>query len=181
MLLSPTSPHKTPSNGDGKGWTFREYATGNIFRSHALSVLQDQTESHRFAVAGVNGVEVDLAYGWQDRFLDEVCRQNPTAPCGPNPVAEGYEPPHIAQGRALWSELHQKAETHTDPYVLRDWFDGWINRAPSYHGCRCRENAIQLLNSLPPDFSPDGFKAWTIRFHNSINQKLGKKQWPYVD
>lgn len=176
MLQSPISTHKTPSSPDGKGWSFRD-STGVILRSHSLSVLQGLVDKHRFAVARINGVQVDLSQGWQLRFLDECCRQNPSAPCHPNPESPDFEPPHIAQGRALWAELHAKAETYTEPYALRDWFDGWINRAPSYHGCACRENAIQLLHQIPPDFSPEGFKPWCEKFHHAVSAKLGKKRW----
>ncbi len=179
MLLCPTSPHKTASSRDGKGWIFTEKSTGVILRQHSLDVLQGMVDKHRFAVAGTDGVEVDLAVGWQNRFLDEICRQNPNAPCQPNPQADGFEPPHVAQGRALWIELHAKAEEENEPYALREWFENnWLNRVPNYVGCKCRENAVILINSMPPDYGA-GFKAWAINFHNSIRRKLGQKQWPF--
>jgi len=179
MLLAPSSPHLTPSSPDGKGWYYQQPNTGVTFRAHALDVLISQIEAHRFALAGREGIEMDLAYGWQNRLKHDLCILNPNAPSWPNPEAEGFEPPHVAQGRALWAELHQKASETTDPYQLRDWFDRWLNRVPNYVGCRCRENAVHLLHEMPPDFSPEGFKDWAIRFHNGINRKLGKKQWPY--
>lgn len=178
MLKSPIATHKTPSSPDGRGWKYVQPVSGNIFRAHGLDVLIGQIEKHRFAMAG-RYLEMDLSFGWENRLKNDLCLQNPQAPCHDNPEAEGYVSPHIALGRALWAELHQKSENYTEPYALRDWFDGWINRAPDINGCRCRSNAIQLLNAFPPNFSREGFKSWTILFHNEINRRLGKRQWPY--
>ncbi len=176
MLQSPISPHRTVRSDDNKGWRFQEGVSGVVFRSLSLDSLIGEIEKHRFAIAGKN-IEVDLASGWQQRLLNAICQQNPNAQCGPNPLGPDFEPSHVAIGRALWKELHDMAETDFDPYQLRDWFNKWIERAPSYHGCRCRENAIQLLASMPPDFSKEGFKPWCSRFHDSVSQRLGKKPW----
>lgn len=175
-LRCPNSPHKTPSSPDGKGWTFTEPLTGVVFRSHSLDALQRAVEGHRFAVAGKD-IPIDLAFNWNLRWLDEVVRQNPSAPSIDNPMDPLFEPPHIAQGRALWGELHRKADEYTDPYQLRDWFSRWTDRIPSYNGCRCKENAVALLHEMPPDFSREGFKDWAIRFHDAINIRLGKPKW----
>ncbi len=179
-LLCPVSPHKTPSSKDAKGWIYTQPNSGAIFRSHGLDVLKGFVESHRFAMAGKD-MEMDLSHGWDLRWLNDVCDQNPSAPSMENPQDPAFEPPHVAQGRALWKELHEKAETDFDPHELRSWFDRWIDRVPDYAGCRCRSNAIQILNSMPPDFSKEGFKVYCVRLHNEISKRLGKKQWPYSD
>lgn len=178
MLRCPTSPHKTPSSKDGKGWIYVQPNSGAIFRSHGLDVLQGFVETHRFAMAGKD-MEMDLSHGWQNRWLDEVVQQNPSAPSTPNPQAEGYESPYVAQGRALWIELHAKASEVTEPYALRDWFNIWFDKVPDTGGCKCRSNAVQVLHSMPPDFSQEGFKGWCERFHNEISRRIGKRQWPY--
>ena len=174
-LRTPTSPHKTPSSPDNKGWKFLQPNTGYLSRSHSLDVVQREIEGHRFAVAGKD-IEVDLSHGWQMRFLDEICRQNPNAPCNDNPQDPNFIPPHVAQGRALWKELHDRAEQDNDPFALRDWFSTWVDRIPDYT-CRCRSNALALLNEIPPDFSREGFKGWAIRFHDAVNVRLGKAKW----
>lgn len=174
MLRCPTSPHRTVSSSDNKGWTFRQENTGYVARSLDLNVVKRAIEGHRFAMAG-GDIEMDLSHGWEMRFYDEICRQNPNAPCNENPQDPNFVPPHVALGRALWKELHDKAAEDSDPYALRDWFNNWTNRIPDF-GCRCRSNALALLHEMPPPF--DGaFKQWTINFHDAINVRLGKKKW----
>lgn len=177
-LRCPASPHFTPSSSDGKGWVFKQENTGVVLRCHSLDVLQGMVESHRFAMAGKD-FEMDLAHGWQIRWLDDVVKQNPSAPSCENPLDPSFEPPHVAQGRALWKELHDMAETDFEPYALRDWFNRWTDRIPNFGSCRCRDNAVQLLHQMPVDFSKEGFKAWCVTFHNEISRRIGKRQWPY--
>jgi len=175
-LLCPTSPHRTVSSKDGRGWIFTEHATGVTLRSHSLDVLQGQIESHRFGVAPK--VSVDLSHGWQMRFLDEICRQNPNAPCNPNPQDPLFEPPHVAIGRALWIELHRRAEEPvTDAQELKRWFEtDWLNRVPQYVGCKCREHAILLLNQMQPRYD-ESFKQFCSDFHDAVSVRIGKKPW----
>ncbi len=143
-----------------------------------MEALLGAVEKQRFSLAEKDQ-EVDLASGWQMRFMDDLCSQNPSAPCTENRMDPNWVSPLVAQGRALWGELHRKAAEKVDPYQRREWFEkDWLNRVPNYSGCRCRDNAIQLINSMPPDYG-DGFEAWAIALHNRISKILGKRQWPY--
>lgn len=176
MLRTPTSPHRTPHSADNKGWIYTEPVNGFIHRSLSLDALLGAVEKQRFSLAGKD-LEVDLAAGWQVRFLDVLCSQNPSAPCSENRLDPLFEPPHVAIGRALWRELHLKASEKVDPYQRRDWFEkDWLNRVPDYAGCKCKSNAIQLINSMPPDYG-DGFESWCEKFHQEISRRLGKKPW----
>lgn len=171
MLRTPASPHKSCPSPDNRGWSYTQPETGVVLRQHSLEVLQGMVEDHRWAVAGKD-IKVDLAYGWEHRLMDDICAQNPLAACVDNPIAEGYEPPHAVLGRQLWGELHAKADSELPS---QSWFDAWLNKVPNYAGCRCRSNAIQLLNQMPPNFSSqEGFKAWAISFHDEVSKRLGK-------
>lgn len=174
-LLCPISPHITPSSSDNKGWIYTQPNTGVIFRSHSLESLQGQVDKHRFTMAGKD-FEMDLSNGWQERWLNDISIQNPNAPSHPNPQSPDFDPPHVAQGRALWGELHSKASEENEPYALQAWFQRWVDRVPDYAGCRCRSNLIQILNSMSLSYG-DTFKEDCIRLHDEINRRLGKKLW----
>ena len=81
-----------------------------------------------------------------------------------DPYAELESRLHEA-GRVHWRELHTKQNASPK------WFADWLTRVPSY-GCNCRRDFEKLLGSDPPDYA-DWF-AWTVRIHNSVNEKLGK-------
>ena len=44
-------------------------------------------------------------------------------------------------------------------------------------GSLCRENAVNYLKIDPPDDHLKNLFEWTVHFHNSVNKRLGKKEW----
>jgi hypothetical protein len=72
----------------------------------------------------------------------------------------------IEAGRAAWSALH----TQQNP--TREWFEAeWKPLIPQ--GCDCAGSANELLDQNPPRFdSPEDFFAWSVEYHNAVNQKL---------
>lgn len=76
-----------------------------------------------------------------------------------------------ARGRALWTELHQSLG------VDLTWLNGWLIRLPCGD---CRTEAEKFIADLPPDFG-DGWFAWGVAFHNSVNGKLGKPRLTLED
>jgi hypothetical protein len=77
----------------------------------------------------------------------------------------------------LWRELHTRAleyKGHNDRYYLKQF----SKKIPSYStGCRCKEEWVKWVKSNPPVFGKgDEYFRWTVRGHNAINRKLGKKE-----
>ena len=156
-----------------KGWRYTQKETGVEFRIGSLNALKSQVEKHRSAM------NLDLSHGWWDRVLDQICSQNPNVKCQANRKAEGFEPHYATVGRALWLELHNKAKEPCEDFSqLRGWFEAWLQRVPQFAGCRCRENFIHIMHSLPPRFDHT-FGQWAIDAHNAVNKALNKPQWPY--
>lgn len=43
---------------------------------------------------------------------------------------------------------------------------------------KCRNHARDYMNKDPPELSRNLFR-WTVDFHNSVNERLGKELWNY--
>lgn len=69
-----------------------------------------------------------------------------------------------SRGRELWTELHQRADAD------QKWLKQWLARVPCG---TCKQHARMILGQLPPVFG-DGWFAWTVEFHNKVNETLGK-------
>jgi hypothetical protein len=80
----------------------------------------------------------------------------------------------IEQGRKAWIKLHSCTVSIKE---LQGWFLEWENMIPK-HGCSCKNDYMKLKNTLPPDFSSEyNFFVWGVKFHNLVNQKLGKEEY----
>jgi hypothetical protein len=76
----------------------------------------------------------------------------------------------------LWNELHTRALNFTgkdDSIFIRNWG----NRIPRFKkGCKCKEFWTIWSRNNPPTYYPaDAYFAWTVKAHNAVNTKLGKK------
>lgn len=74
-----------------------------------------------------------------------------------------------------WKELHIRAlkiKTN-DSY----WLKQFAKRIPRYTaGCKCKEHWAKWVKANPPTFGEKYFE-WTIKAHNSVNKRLGKKEY----
>ena len=79
-------------------------------------------------------------------------------------------------GRNLWKTLHLRAYNHKggdDSIFIRDF----SNSIPRYMtGCKCSEHWNRWITYNRPRFEPKLYFAWTVKAHNAVNFKLGKKQ-----
>lgn len=80
-------------------------------------------------------------------------------------------------GPGIWVSIHISALVSKDltsaqvtAYHIREW----IKRLP---GIKCRKRATQYLVTNPPEIHLDHLFEWTVHFHNSVNQRLGKEVW----
>ncbi len=72
----------------------------------------------------------------------------------------------------LWNELHLRAlEYKGNDTIFINNFGKKIPRFTT--GCKCKEHWVKWVKANPPTFGPKYFD-WTVRIHNSVNQKLGK-------
>ena len=166
MLKKPKSAHISPPGG----WHYTQPETGVKFYMLGLEALQHAVKQHRVA----NGLY--LASDWVEKWMDEICQQNPYANCSDEQYTEPY---HVIEGRKLWKELHAKAEAHSiEPDAnIAEWFKQWHRRVPNFGSCSCRDNFQLILNEFPPDFSQEGFYSWTVQAHNKVRAKLGQALW----
>jgi Erv1 / Alr family len=166
MLLSPKSPHLMPQGG----WYHKVPETGVEFRSTDLTAIRNMVVRHRKAM------KLPYEGDWQEQWLDLMCQQNPKCECHNNPNANGFEQPHIIEGRRLWIELHAKALAHReipDPNIS-EWFAHWLQRVPNFGGCACRDNFRQILQKCPVRLGQQEFYDWSVEAHNLVNVELGK-------
>jgi hypothetical protein len=68
-----------PGRGTSNDWRYVQPETGVVFNAFSYWELEAKVQKHRAAM------ELDTAEGWQDRFQDELCRQNSEAPCAGRP------------------------------------------------------------------------------------------------
>ena len=76
----------------------------------------------------------------------------------------------------VWKELHTRAINYTGKDD-RNFIQKWTTKIPRFtKGCKCREFWTVWSRSNPPKFTPAGaYFEWTVKAHNAVNQKLGKK------
>lgn len=86
----------------------------------------------------------------------------------------------------LWIELHERAlsdQAHSNdlpPWVEGasdlPWIHKWIQKLPRYTtGCRCNEHWVKWYAVNPPVFTTrELYFEWTVRAHNSVNERLSK-------
>jgi hypothetical protein len=64
-----------PGQGTPNEWRYVQPETGAVFHAFSYWELADKVRKHRAAM------NLDLAKSWEDRFQDDLCRQNEEAPC----------------------------------------------------------------------------------------------------
>lgn len=85
-------------------------------------------------------------------------------------LSEKPQEHHEILSRVLWKELHTKKNP------TPKWFLEWLFKVPNTSSCGgCQQWAIEWLTNNHPEF--DNWFPWSVRFHNSVNLKLTKKQW----
>jgi hypothetical protein len=64
-----------PGQGIENDWRYVQPETGAVFTSFSYWGLKEVVQKHRQAM------ELDQAPGWEERFQDDLCKQNEEAPC----------------------------------------------------------------------------------------------------
>jgi len=83
----------------------------------------------------------------------------------------------LMHGARYWAELHMFALRNDGKprSVVYNWFLDWFGDVP-FGECPCKSHAIQWMQENP--MSHEEFFAWTVRFHNAVNERIGK---PVID
>ena len=88
-------------------------------------------------------------------------------------------------GKSTWTVLHQYATTFPDDPTERDKEEfkslmrAVLRGIPDSEPCKCRTHAMEWIQQNPPDqhmTDSSALFAYTCNFHNSVNERLGKKQ-----
>jgi len=66
--------------GTPNQWRYVQPESGAVFHGLSYWGIVDQVQQHRRAM------QYDLAEGWEERFQDDLCRQNSEVPCSDRPV-----------------------------------------------------------------------------------------------
>jgi hypothetical protein len=78
-------------------------------------------------------------------------------------------------GPLLWRQIHNWTLT-ANLKADRDYIN--LNILPKIPCGDCKTHAQAWLKANPPDFTSYAtLFAWGNRFHNSVNERLGKRQW----
>jgi len=179
-MLTPDAPNRKPWSKDGKGWSYLQpQSEMPPFRHTCLKVLLQQIYKHRLAVPDQ---QLDVAEGWDDRLLDDICQQNPQYKC--HLVYDKETSPIVLEGRARWAELHGYAAAYPDAPTVEDvraaedWLRGWRSRVPNYAGCKCREN-FSAIEARNPFRLTSRLEFWrsTSENHNLVRDKLRQPRW----
>ena len=82
----------------------------------------------------------------------------------------------------LWKELHKHALANKgqDETAYLTEFSKKVPRFTT--GCRCNEHWVKWVKQNPPKYGPNGeFFAWTIKAHNAVSERLGKKTLTVIE
>lgn len=159
------------------GFAYRQPETGIPFAYNTWAELLDNVARHR------QGMSLDLADGWIQRFEDEFCRQphNSHLQCEDDDRPVTLDTPLAIAGRECWRQLHEftdsypEVATEDDVTRARYWMAGWRERIPRFGGCACREDWARLEANFPPVYTGrEAFVTWAIQAHDRISKKIGK-------
>ena len=80
----------------------------------------------------------------------------------------------LMEGARHWAELHLFAlRNDKRPRALHNWFLDWYGDLP-FDGCPCKKHADEWISKNPPDYL--NLFDWSIRFHNAVNERIGRPQ-----
>jgi hypothetical protein len=108
------------------------------------------------------GIDWDEHEKWVVNAANEVDRSH-----------EFVVPQITLAGPRYWAELHLFALRHKPNREDYLWFDEWVQSLP-FNDCPCKSHLDLFVKENPPDWKD--FFAWTIELHNSVNDRIGKKQ-----
>ena len=75
----------------------------------------------------------------------------------------------------LWNELHNRALNFRGAND-NTFLNVWASKIPNFEGgCKCRSFYILWRQQNPPTFN--NYFDWSVRLHNAVNAKLGKRQF----
>jgi len=81
---------------------------------------------------------------------------------------------------ALWKKIHITAYKCSD----LESFSKWIWAVSKVMPCDCKWHALKYIQDNPPtklDASLNILFHWTWQFHNDVNERLEKPQFPYEE
>ena len=88
------------------------------------------------------------------------------------------EQPKKIWGPGTWHSIHTTA-AWVDSMDKFKFFCTWIRDQLDKLPCpECTQHAQEYLMNYPPERTEDVF-IWSWRFHNAVNQKLGKPELNY--
>lgn len=64
-----------PGDGTANEWRYVQPETGAVMHGFSYWAIKEAVVKHRSAM------KLDLSEGWEERFQDELCRQNEQVPC----------------------------------------------------------------------------------------------------
>lgn len=65
----------SPGRGTANKWRYAQPETGVVFTGFSYWQVSNAVREHRSAMG------LDLAEGWEERFQDDLCKQNEQVPC----------------------------------------------------------------------------------------------------
>lgn len=87
-----------------------------------------------------------------------------------------------AVGNAFWNYQHTLAEwIPPEPAKQKAAFENLVSNVANFPCPNCAEKGLMYLKSNPIDLKKEDFAHYVWRFHNVVNQKLGKPQFPFPE
>lgn len=84
----------------------------------------------------------------------------------------------------LWRELHQRAVNYPRSSILAPTAElAWLRHFTAQIPCaHCRRHWLAIVRQHSPDLTtPYTYFRWTVRAHNAINARLGKRIMPFAE
>lgn len=77
--------------------------------------------------------------------------------------------------RGIWHSIHSTSAWASDAKRI-EYFSSWIREAITGRlSCdNCKTHAFDYIDANPPENCDDPF-LWAWRFHNNVNERLGKE------
>jgi len=84
-------------------------------------------------------------------------------------------------GPGRWESIHMTA-AWCDSNGITGLFGAWMIQTAQTLSCEnCVKHAMTYIQENRPDLCPEGYLYWSWKFHNFVNARLSKEEFPWTE